>query len=728
MVQKYANGEVYYSYAPASVLTYTDKTDKDNTQYIALKSEENGNTYTQYNATLNSLFSYSTKTVDDKTTVTQKHFSGKTYEMSPTENAINYTTPTLSFSYTTDGEENTATSKIVKDNQDILSAAIHYDEDKDKLSKSYNIEGFAFSTTYDEDGNVLSDERNSYTYDSLGELVQTNGAVNAAYTYDSRGNMLSRTVNGEKTVFAYSNTQWQDQLTSVNGKVLTYDANGNLQSYDGAEYTWSHGKQLSSITNGDSTFKYQYDLNGIRSYKTVNGVTTKFDTLNGKILAQSDKNNKILFQYNGDAPIGFELNETQYFYLTNLSGDVVGITDADGNLIAKYSYDEWGKLLSIETAEDSNAEQLAIAEANPLRYRGYYYDSETGMYYLQSRYYNPEFCRFISADGFEYADTSGELNANLYMYCWNNAVTFKDAEGTTPKLAISFEDIVVYFVNLGRKLKDKADESAAKTKAKISKLVSKWDKSIKTHYNAFVDKLEYAINYPDVVINNFFSKIGKEEWKVRFRLVEYIRSKHEISLNWLKAPIKEEQSAPLKAKSKSKEDNNAKEAIAQAILAIFELNAINEILKGFKTSLDELSKKSFKAVKQICLTLMTTYNVIWDYLFGNFSLDALIAGDTKYFKWADKATNGGAPFMDVKGIDKGFGAFVTLFKLVLNLDSAGEGNLDKNTDIILACVSAVAGMVTVFFPESIALGLLITSGTDIVSKIIALMAKGYIMP
>lgn len=201
VVQKYANGEVYYSYAPASVLTYTDKTDKDNTKYIALKSEENGNTYTQYNATLNSLFSYSTKTVEDKTTVTQKHFSGKTYEMSPTENAISYTTPSLSFSYTTDGEENTATSKIVKDNQDILSAAIHYDEDKDKLSKSYNIEGFAFSTFYDEDGNVVSDERNSYTYDSLGELVQTNGAVNSSYTYDSRGNMLSKAVNGETTTF-----------------------------------------------------------------------------------------------------------------------------------------------------------------------------------------------------------------------------------------------------------------------------------------------------------------------------------------------------------------------------------------------------------------------------------------------------------------------------------------------------------------------------------------------
>lgn len=538
--------------------------------------------------------------------------------------------------------------------------------------------------------------------------------------------MLSKAVNGETTTFEYGNTQWQDQLTSVNGKALTYDANGNLKSYDGAEYTWSHGKQLSSITKGDTTYEYQYDLNGIRSYKTVNGVKTKFDTLNGKILAQSDANNKILFQYNGDTPVGFELNETQYFYLTNLSGDVVGITDADGNLIAKYSYDEWGKLLSIETAEDGNAEQLAIAETNPLRYRGYYYDNETGMYYLQSRYYNPELCRFISADGFEYADTSGELNANLYMYCWNNAVAFKDAEGTTPKLAISFEDIVVYFVNLGRKLKDKADESAAKTKAKISKLVSKWDKSIKTHYNAFIDKFEYAINYPDVVINNFFSKIGKEEWKVRFRLVEYIRSKHEISLNWLKAPIKEEQSAPLKAKSKSKEDNNAKEAIAQAILAIFELNAINEILKGFKTSLDELSKKSFKAVKQICLTLMTTYNVIWDYLFGNFSLDALIAGDTKFFNWADEATNGGAPFMDVKGIDKGFGAFVTLFKLVLNLDSAGEGNLDKNTDIILACVSAVTGVISIFLTPLA--GFIVSSTSDIVAKIIALMAKGYIMP
>ncbi|MCI9145695.1 MAG: hypothetical protein HFJ97_04960 [Eubacterium sp.] len=69
---------------------------------------------------------------------------------------------------------------------------------------------------------------------------------------------------------------------------------------------------------------------------------------------------------------------------------IIGIADENGSVIATYTYDEWGKLLSIETAEENNSEQLKIAEINPLRYRGYYYDNETGYYYLQSRYYDPD--------------------------------------------------------------------------------------------------------------------------------------------------------------------------------------------------------------------------------------------------------------------------------------------------------------------------------------------------
>ena len=139
------------------------------------------------------------------------------------------------------------------------------------------------------------------------------------------------------------------------------------------------------------------------------------------------------FQYDANnVPLGFIYNDTQYFYMTNLSGDVLGITEADGNFFASYQYDEWGKLISIDTADEDGATAYReIAEANPLRYRGYYYDSETGYYYLQSRYYDPEICRFINADAVEIALLTKNINVgtNLISYCNNNPVNNCDING-----------------------------------------------------------------------------------------------------------------------------------------------------------------------------------------------------------------------------------------------------------------------------------------------------------
>ncbi len=98
-------------------------------------------------------------------------------------------------------------------------------------------------------------------------------------------------------------------------------------------------------------------------------------------------------------------------------------------MIAQYTYDEWGKLLEIHTEEEDDEEQLSIAEINPLRYRGYYYDNETGYYYLQSRYYDPELCRFISADSFDYIDADTPMSVNAYAYCENNPINFSDSTG-----------------------------------------------------------------------------------------------------------------------------------------------------------------------------------------------------------------------------------------------------------------------------------------------------------
>lgn len=102
-------------------------------------------------------------------------------------------------------------------------------------------------------------------------------------------------------------------------------------------------------------------------------------------------------------------------------GDVITITEADGNLIVEYAYDSWGKLLGIYGRNDEYSEQQ-LANANSLRYRGYYYDSETGYYYLQSRYYDPNICRFINADIPEIAGLSKDISVgtNLFAYCNNN--------------------------------------------------------------------------------------------------------------------------------------------------------------------------------------------------------------------------------------------------------------------------------------------------------------------
>lgn len=122
-------------------------------------------------------------------------------------------------------------------------------------------------------------------------------------------------------------------------------------------------------------------------------------------------------------PYGFTYNGTSYFYLLNLQGDVIGIYDGNGDIVVQYTYDSWGKLISIT---GSLAETIGVK--NPLRYRGYYYDTETGLYYLQSRYYDPETCRFINADSLLVAGDYLQ-GTNMFAYCLNNPVMYVDPSG-----------------------------------------------------------------------------------------------------------------------------------------------------------------------------------------------------------------------------------------------------------------------------------------------------------
>ena len=237
-------------------------------------------------------------------------------------------------------------------------------------------------------------------------------------TYDNYGNIVSK--NGK--TYTYGDAKWKDLLTKVGDTTITYDAQGNPTSYLGHTLTWEKGRQLKSFDNT----QYTYNANGIRTSKTVNGIVHTFVLDGTKILKESWNGNTIIPMYdNEDAVCGIQYNGEPYYFFKNLQGDIIAITDKDAKVVAKYSYDAWGVCTISQDSSD-----CGIAAVNPFRYRGYYYDSEIGLYYLQSRYYNPEIGRFLNSDDPVIGCVaSGKAYHNLFTYCKNAPTILVDKSG-----------------------------------------------------------------------------------------------------------------------------------------------------------------------------------------------------------------------------------------------------------------------------------------------------------
>ena len=151
-----------------------------------------------------------------------------------------------------------------------------------------------------------------------------------------------------------------------------------------------------------------------------------------KILKETWGNNVLIPLYdNEDSICGIEYNGSAYWFYKNLQGDIISIANSDGDVIAKYTYDAWGKVCSIiDTDGNAITDSTNIAIINPYRYRGYYYDTEIGMYYLQSRYYDPAVGRFVNADIPRLCITStNSIESNLFVYCYNNPTEDIDVSG-----------------------------------------------------------------------------------------------------------------------------------------------------------------------------------------------------------------------------------------------------------------------------------------------------------
>ena len=317
-----------------------------------------------------------------------------------------------------------------------------------------------FTYTYDASGNITEIKNNGstlfrYHYDLLDQLTREDNAQSGrtyVYEYDNAGNIKSKKTYGYTTAATVSTTLYSTQtygygsgisgdiLTSLNGSSITYDGTLSPLNYvlsgDDCALTWTQGSRLSHIISDDGSreYSYTYNADGIRTSKTVNGVEHIYHLSGTRILDEEwvsgSTRNLLIYIYDASGqPIGINylkcvgntVTKEAYLLGTNIQGDITCIYDTAGNRVVTYTYDAWGKILSV-TGTAANT----IGRYNPFRYRGYYYDNETGFYYLNSRYYDPAVGRFLNVDSDLYNNI---LGYNLYIYCNNNPIYYVDPYG-----------------------------------------------------------------------------------------------------------------------------------------------------------------------------------------------------------------------------------------------------------------------------------------------------------
>ena len=329
------------------------------------------------------------------------------------------------------------------------------------LVETETIGNTTYKYTYDSYGNIediylvnsdgTTSRLVSYSYDDYNQLVTVNDKVvntYTSYTYDESGNITRElvqnlhpsygypvSVQGDVS-YTYGDSQWKDLLTAYNGQTITYDAIGNPLTYrDGITMTWQNGRELASYSDDSYDIEYTYDASGMRTVKDIAGLGEVCYVYEGGLLLRMDYLDYFYnFSYDANGtPIGFQFTtpsgtDSYYYYGLNSRGDIIAVYDSEGTKVATYSYDAYGKPV---TTNILNTNHTFAINNNPLRYRGYVYDKETGFYYLQSRYYDPTTCRFLNTDTTDIltATPTAHTDKNLFAYCDNNPISRFDTGG-----------------------------------------------------------------------------------------------------------------------------------------------------------------------------------------------------------------------------------------------------------------------------------------------------------
>ena len=312
---------------------------------------------------------------------------------------------------------------------------------------SIGVNGERYFYEHNANGNITSVEflpalnstkkpwKETYQYDERNQLIRENSQQQNktfVYAYDLGGNLPSVkeypytegtiTAAPLKTETGTYASGWKDQLVNWNGTAMTYDAIGNMLARGNTTYSWTLGRKLAAVDNGKK-IQYFYDHTGSRTKKIVDGVATEYRMAGDLLMSETTNGQTLWFTYDSNANLfSMVTGGKHYFYQRNLQNDIIALVDESGDTVVNYTYDSWGRILSI-----TGSRKDTIGQLNPFRYRGYYYDKETGMYYLKNRYYDPEIRRFICAD--KYVIGANSILSNMYVYCGNTPVTCCDPDG-----------------------------------------------------------------------------------------------------------------------------------------------------------------------------------------------------------------------------------------------------------------------------------------------------------
>jgi RHS repeat-associated protein len=307
-----------------------------------------------------------------------------------------------SYEYYPDGKLKKITYPVLNDGSSLTTEYV------------YNALGRLTSMANKKGSTVLS--QYTYTYDANGNITSVyDGKTTRSYVYDKLNRLIEIVPqNGNSTVYSYD----------LMGNRLTESSDRSSINHVSTSYTYKLDNKLESVTKGSTTVTMSYNADGMRAKETTaSGTSYYIYNLSGRLVAEGQSTSVVNANYVWGPDrvlVRKEAGGGEYYYLYNGHGDVIQIVDRNGNIVNNYSYDEWGNI----TASSETV-------SNPFKYAGAIYDQETGLYYLNARYYDPSIGRFINEDPVE-GQVDNPLSLNLYTYCINNPLIYVDPTGNKP--------------------------------------------------------------------------------------------------------------------------------------------------------------------------------------------------------------------------------------------------------------------------------------------------------